>query len=290
MMATVELLQTHGFVLYILVTLVGLVVGSFLTVVIVRYPSQLTQQWRAECCEFLGLPETEKQKPISIFRPRSHCPACKAPVRAYHNIPVIGYLLLRGKCASCKQGVGLFYPVVELLTMMLSILVVWRYGLSWQMLAALLFTWSLIVLTFIDLQHQLLPDVITLSMLWIGLMINSFSLFATLNDVLWSSVIGYSALWLLAWVFLKLRNKQGMGHGDFKMLAMIGAWVGFYSMVNTLLLAIFISVLSSIFLLLYKKSSWNRAMPFGPFLAAGAWVSLLWGSFVIDLLQVSAGG
>lgn len=271
----------------IIMAIVGLIIGSFLTVVITRYPAILKSQWQQECREFLGLAPENNTESINIASPRSHCPHCKNAIKAHHNIPIIGYILLRGKCKQCQRPIRLLYPLVELLTAIVSVIVARHFGLSWATAAALLFSYLLIVLAFIDLHHKLLPDLLTLGALWIGLMINSSNMFISLKNAVWSSIIAYGFLWLLSWIFLKLRKKQGMGHGDFKMLAMIGAWLGFYSMVNTLILAILISVISSLIFIFYKKVSWEKAIPFGPFLALGAWISLLWGNFAINLLQIS---
>lgn len=271
----------------IIVAICGMIVGSFLMVVITRYPAILKQQWRIECRDFLALPPEEDSTKLSIASPRSHCPHCSNPIKAYDNIPIFSYLLLRGKCRQCKRPINLLYPFVELLTAVLSIIVVRHFGLSWQMFGALLFTYLLITLALIDLHHQILPDTLTLSALWIGLIANSFNFITHLNDAVWASIIGYSFLWMLAWIFLKLRKKQGMGHGDFKMLAMIGAWLGFYSMVNSLLLAILISVVSGTIFIFYRQEDWSKAIPFGPFLAIGAWISLLWGHFLINFLQIT---
>ncbi len=271
----------------IIMVILGLIVGNFLTAIITRYPLMLKQQWHNDCRDFLGMTPEKKSDKLTLITPKSHCLHCKNLLKWRHTIPLIGYILLSGKCAHCKRPIQLFYPLVELLSAIASVIVARKFGLSWPMVAALIFSYLIILLAFIDLHHQLLPDPLTIGTLWLGLMLNSFGFFTHLSDALWSSVVGYSFLWLLAWVFLTLRKKQGMGHGDFKMLAMVGAWLGFYSMVNTLVLAIIVSTLFSIVLVFCKQANWNKAMPFGPSLAIGAWISLLWGDFVIQLLQVS---
>jgi len=273
--------------MYIAVAIIGLIIGSFLMVVIDRYPKILQQQWQAECREYLGLKSQAESMPFSLALPRSHCPHCKKPLKFYHNIPLFSYLWLRGKCASCKRHISLLYPGIELLSCILSILVVWAFGPTWQMLGCLLFTYVLITLAFIDLNHQILPDIITISILWIGLIFNTFHLFTSLGNAVWGAVVGYLILWLSAWIFLHLRHKQGMGHGDFKMIAMVGAWFGINVMFNTLLLAIVVGAILSIILLLGRRWSWQRPLPFGPFIAAAAWITMLTGPFIIQYLRMS---
>ncbi len=278
-------IQSNIFIAYIIIAIFGLIVGSFLTVVISRYPTMLQQQWQDECREFLNLKEDEPPTKVSLALPGSFCPMCKTPIKFYHNIPVLSYLWLRGKCAHCKRHISALYPSIELLTAITSLVVFWRFGLTDEMLAALFLTYMLIALTFIDFKHQILPDTMTLSALWIGLLFNTMGLYTQLVNAVWGAVIGYLLLWISAWIFLKLRKKQGMGNGDFKMMAMVGAWLGLNMMINTLLIAVIVGALTSVVLIFFKKISWQRAVPFGPFIALAAWITLLCGPFIIQWIQ-----
>lgn len=266
---------------YIIVTIFGLVIGSFLTVVVARYPVILQRQWQTECREYLNLPHEKQTKNISLATPNSHCPYCKTSIKIHHNIPLLSYFLLRGKCATCKRPIPKLYPLIELITAIMSIAVLWRFGLTDEMLGALFFTYVLIALSFIDFNHHLLPDTLTLSTLWIGLLFNTIPLYTTLANAVWAAVIGYLFLWICAWIFQKIRHKQGMGHGDFKMIAMVGAWLGLEAMLNTLILATILGALCNLILILSKKVSWERPTPFGPYIALSAWLSLLFGSFIL---------
>ena len=240
------------------------------------------RQWRAECAELLCVTnKTAEENKLSLAFPGSQCPNCHKKIKLYHNIPLLGFIFLAGKCAYCKQKIPLMYPALELITCTSSILVYWRFGASWQFLAALLFTYCIIALSTIDIKEQILPDAITLGTLWIGLLINSFAVFTNLQDALWSSATGYCALWLISWIFLQIRKKQGMGHGDFKMLAMIGAWFGWQLMMDSLIIAAIIGTILGILMICIKKSNWSKPIPFGPFLALGAWISMMYSGNLI---------
>src|SRR3990167_2139661 len=273
-------------VIFIAVGLFGLLTGSFLSVVIARYPKMLQQQWQADCREFLGLTKESYGEKISLALPRSHCPHCKTQLKFYHNIPLGSYLFLRGKCAFCQRPIPTLYPIIEGLTCLMSLAIFWRFGLTWQMPMGLIFTYCLLTLCFIDFQHQLFPDTITLSTLWIGLLANTFTLFTPLHQSVWAAAMGYVILWLSAWLFLHIRHKQGMGHGDFKMMAMAGAWLGIYGMLNTLLLAVIVGAVLSLLLMAVKLIQWQRPIPFGPFIGLAAWITFITNPFVIHWLRV----
>lgn len=281
-----EALTSYMILTYVLVAILGLVIGSFLNVVIARYPKMLQAQWQSECRDFLGLKEEQEATKFTLAGPRSHCPHCKTKIPFYHNIPIFSYLWLRGKCAHCKRHISLVYPAVELLSCFASVIVLYHFGPSWEMLAALLFTYMLVALTFIDLEYQLLPDTLTLSTLWIGLMLNTWGMFTNMSDAIWSAVIGYLVLWISAWIFLHLRNKRGMGHGDFKMLAMVGAWFGINKMITALLIAVIAGTILSLIVLQMKRISWKQAIPFGPFIALGAWITMLAGPILVNWLRI----
>lgn len=272
--------------------IIGLIIGSFLNVVIVRYPKMLQRDWEKECRAFLNLPQSESpnrtdHQNISLALPRSHCPHCQHPLKFRHNIPLLSFIFLGGRCQYCRQTISRRYPIIEVSMALLTLAAVWRFGwqpgFSAQAIFAVLLIALIITLCAIDLEHQLLPDIMTLGGLWLGLCINSVNVFTPLFEALWSAVLGYSFLWLISWIFLKIRQKQGMGHGDFKMLAMTGAWLGGLNTLNTLLFAVLFGCLISVILLALRKAEWQRPIPFGPFLGAGALASLFFGPFMLKL-------
>jgi len=271
-MLPVAMLIAAGFIL-------GLVVGSFLNVVILRLPRILERDWRHECAELTGHtqpldPETES---LTLAHPGSRCPHCKTPIKPWHNIPVFGYLLLRGRCAACNHPIGLRYPIVELMTGFLTAAVVWRFGLSWEMGAALVLTWTLIALSGIDYDHQLLPDRITMPLLWLGLTLSLPRFFAAPEDAILGAVAGYLSLWLVFQGFRLLTGKEGMGFGDFKLLAVFGAWLGWQVLPQIVLVSSVVGALIGGGLMLARRHSRQQPMPFGPFLAIAGWIALMWG-------------
>ena len=217
--------------------LLGLIVGSFLNVLIHRLPIMLDRDWTTQSRAMLGLPPEPKGPAYNLLLPHSECPRCSHKIRAWENIPVISYLMLRGKCAECRAKISLRYPLVELATGILSAFVVYHFGLSWQAGAFLLLTWGLLAMSLIDADHQLLPDVLVLPLLWLGLIVNGQGLFTSLYDALWGAVAGYLSLWLVYWAFKLITGKEGMGYGDFKLLAMLGAWGGWQILPLTILLS-----------------------------------------------------
>lgn len=272
------------YLLIIFAAIIGLIIGSFLNVVIVRFPLMLEKRWRQECQEFLQLPVEPDAKKFNLLLPRSHCPHCHASIKIRHNIPVLSYLWLRGRCVACKKHISIQYPLIELLSAVTTVLVVCHFGLTWQSLTLLILTWALIVLFFIDLKKQILPDIITLTMLWLGLLLSLFYLWVTPYQAILGAIIGYGLLWITGTVYKLIRKKDGMGHGDYKMLAMLGAWVGVQMVLNILLFAVALGLITSILLLLMKKISAKNPIPFGPFIAVAAWVSLFSGPFIIHLI------
>jgi leader peptidase (prepilin peptidase)/N-methyltransferase len=272
----VELLRTSPFWLYLTVAVVGLCVGSFLNVVIHRLPRMMEARWRADCAELDGR-ELPPAEPYTLAKPASACPACKAPIRAWQNVPVVSWLALRGRCANCKARISVRYPLVEAFTGALSVLVAWRFGYGWPMVAALGFTWALVALTFIDFDTQLLPDDITLPLVWAGLIANMFGLFTDLRAAVVGAIAGYMILWLVYWAFKLLVKKEGMGYGDFKLLAAIGAWTGWQVLPFVVVASAGVgAVVGGVVLWLSKRGSDTR-IPFGPYLALGGILGLLWG-------------
>ena len=271
-----ELLASNQLVFILGASVFGLLVGSFLNVVIYRLPIMMQRGWRAQAREFLDLPA----EPSSVFNltlPNSQCPSCEHEIRAWENIPVVSWLALRGKCSSCKARISPRYPLVELACGVLSGYVAWHFGFTLQAGAVLLLTWALLAASMIDVDHQLLPDSIVLPLLWLGLICNTQGLFATLPDALWGAVFGYLSLWSVYWLFKLVTGKEGMGYGDFKLLAMLGAWGGWQVLPLTILLSSVVgAVLGSIALRMQNAEN-GTPIPFGPYLAIAGWIALLWG-------------
>jgi leader peptidase (prepilin peptidase)/N-methyltransferase len=256
--------------------LLGLCVGSFLNVVIHRLPKMMEARWRADCAELEGR-ELPPAEPYNLVRPNSSCPACGTGIRAWQNIPVVSWLLLRGKCAACGAPISARYPLVEAFTGIVSAGIAWHFGYSWLMLAALGFAWALVALTFIDFDTQLLPDDITLPLAWAGLLVNLYGGFVPLRSAVLGAVGGYLILWTVYWGFRLLAKKEGMGYGDFKLLAAIGAWTGWQVLPVVIVASAGVgAIVGSIVLWLSKRGADTR-IPFGPYLALGGIIGLLWG-------------
>ena len=269
----------HYFV--VVAVLLGLCVGSFLNVVIHRLPCMLEQQWRAECAELTGA-EAAPQERYNLVLPRSRCPSCGHAITALENIPVVSYLVLRGQCSACKARISPRYPVVEALAGLLSGYVAWRFGLSAAALGALLFCWGMIALAFIDLDTFYLPDSITLSLLWAGLLFNVFGVFTDLRSAVIGAAAGYLALWSVFWLFKLATGKEGMGYGDFKLLAAIGAWLGWKVLPLVILLSSLVGAVVGIALIVFTRHQRNMPIPFGPYLAVAAIVALFHGATIND--------
>lgn len=287
-MSLLQLLSTSSPVLIGLTGLLGLLIGSFLNVVIYRLPLMLQHEWRQQCYEFLQLnPDpanatVSEHKVFNLATPGSHCPACKAPVRPWHNIPLLSYIFLHGRCAACKSAIHWRYPAIEVLTAVLSALVAWRFGFSWSCLAALIFTWSLISATVIDIDHQLLPDNITLPLLWLGLLLAviGHGSGVSTTDAVIGAASGYLALWTVYWIFKQLTGRTGMGHGDFKLLAAIGAWLGWQQLLSVIILSSLTGAVVGITLTLLAGRDKNMPMSFGPYLTAAGFIALIWGDSI----------
>ena len=269
--------------------LLGLAVGSFLNVVIYRLPIMLERQWREECAEFAGGGESPAPgETFNLMVPRSACPGCKAPITALQNIPLLSWLLLRGRCARCGQRISVRYPLVEMLTAILTAAVVWRFGLSWPALAAVVLTWFLIALTFIDIDHQLLPDGLTLPLLWFGLLVSlsaagrqGLGFPVDLRASVLGAVAGYASLWAVYHLFRLVFRKEGMGYGDFKLFAALGAWLGWKMLIPVILVAAVAGSVVGLVLLTVRGQSRNTPIPFGPFLASAGWLVLMWGPGIV---------
>ena len=299
-MPMIELLQAAPALQIAIALVLGLLIGSFLNVVIHRLPVMMEGEWRRQCAELaaedaarggaLAQPaEPAALPPFNLVVPGSSCPACRAPIRAWQNIPILSYLLLRGRCAACGVRIAWRYPLVELLTGLLSAAVAWKFGLAWETLAALVFTWSLVALAGIDFDRQLLPDSITLPLLWLGLLISLCDPISTGRSIpvdAASSIIGaaggYLSLWSVFHVFRLLTGKEGMGYGDFKLFAAFGAWFGWQMLLLIILLAAVTGAVVGIALIALRRHGREVPIPFGPYLAAAGWVALMWGPELVE--------
>ena len=271
-----NMLSTAPAIFIALSSILGLLIGSFLNVVIYRLPKMMEWEWHKNCLELQGK-EAPAQTKLSLAKPRSACPKCQHQITALENIPVISYLLLGGKCKSCKTKISMRYPLVELLTGALLGFIAYQFGYTYITLFAWLFTLALITLTFIDFDTQLLPDDITLPLLWLGLLFNLNSGFTDLQSAVVGAIAGYLTLWFIYWLFKLVTGKEGMGYGDFKLLAVIGAWFGWQLLPAVILLSSVLGSVIGIALILMKGKSGNTAIPFGPFLALGGISALFFG-------------
>lgn len=262
---------------YSAVFIVSLAVGSFLNVVIYRMPVMMKNEWRCECEEFLELEPSKPTAKLSLSLPRSSCGHCGHQITALENIPVLSYLFLKGKCSSCNAHISIQYPIVELLTAIISVIVAINFGVTIQTLAALFLTWVLIAASGIDIHHKLLPDQLMLPLLWLGLLLNVFGVFTDLESSIIGAMAGYMSLWLVFWAFKLITKKDGMGYGDFKLLALLGAWMGWQHLFIIILTSSFVGAIIGISYLLFKSKDRNTQIPFGPYLATAGWATLLWG-------------
>ena len=272
-----------------LASVLGLIVGSFLNVLVWRLPKMLAREWRAQAHEVLGLPAEPVGPTNNLMRPNSCCPQCDHGIRPWENIPLLSYLILKGRCAHCKARISLRYPFTELACGLLSAIVAWHFGVGWQAGAVLLLTWGLLAMSLIDADHQLLPDVLVLPLMWLGLIVNSFALLVPLSDAVWGAVAGYMSLWSVFWLFKLITGKDGMGYGDFKLLALLGAWGGWQIVPMTLLMASLVGVFAGLILMRVRKTQVSTPMPFGPYLAIASWIALLWGGQITDFYLQSVG-
>jgi len=275
-MSLIQSFQTFPVLFVTAVTVMSLAIGSFLNVVIHRLPKMLERQWRDELSELNGQ-EVAAGPRYNLMVPRSACPACGHAIGALENVPLISYFALRGKCAGCKARISPRYPLVEALTGVLSGYIAWRYGFTWQTLALLVFVWSMIALAFIDLDTFYLPDDITLPLVWAGLLANMGGLFVDLQSAVIGAIAGYLALWIVFWGYKLATGKDGMGYGDFKLLAAIGAWLGWKMLPVVILLSSLVGAIVGISLIVFARHGRNVPIPFGPYLVLGGLIALFWG-------------
>jgi len=286
-MAIIDLLSASPPILVSICVVLGLLIGSFLNVIVYRLPIVMERDWKQQCYDYLGIENaeahthltSEKFEVFNLWKPDSHCLECNHEIRVWENIPVLSFVLLGGKCSKCKMSISVRYPSVEVVTGILSGLVAYTFGATWLTLAVLILTWSLVVLTLIDFDHQLLPDVITLPLLWLGLLVNTldFGFGVSLEEAVIGAIAGYSILWAFYWVFKLTTGKEGMGYGDFKLLSALGAWMGWKSLLLIIGLSSIVCAILGLIMILAKRSDKSMPIPFGPFLAGAGFIMLIWG-------------
>ncbi|MFA3792965.1 A24 family peptidase [Aliiglaciecola sp. SL4] len=284
MPAMFELLADSPIFFISFVFIISLLVGSFLNVVIYRLPVMMERSWKQEYQQYFQ-PETSEQTTTDTFnlvKPDSTCPKCQHKIRAWENIPVISWLFLKGKCSQCNNPISIRYPAVELFTALTSMAIAWHFGFGWQAAAAVLFTWCLVALIFIDIDKMLLPDQITLPILWLGLILSTMNIFVSPTDAIIGAAAGYLSLWSVYWLFKLLTGKEGMGYGDFKLLAALGAWVGWQYLPIIILLSSLVGAVIGISYLLIKGKDKGSHIPFGPYLAIAGWLTLIYGEDIAN--------
>jgi leader peptidase (prepilin peptidase)/N-methyltransferase len=284
----VNLLQSSPELFVGFVFILGLLIGSFLNVVIHRLPLIMEQEWLSDYAELSGNAVPTESK-LTLSKPRSRCPNCHHQISAQENIPIVSYLFLRGKCKSCSAPISARYPIIEILTGLLSGIVAWKFGVDWSTLGALMLTWTLIALTFIDVDHQLLPDSLTLPILWLGVFFNLFSVYTDLQSSVICAMTGYLVLWSIFHLFKLVTGKEGMGYGDFKLLAALGAWLGWSFLPAIILLSSLVGAVVGISLIIFKQHEKSIPIPFGPYLATAGWISLIWGEDILNTYLSLAG-
>jgi leader peptidase (prepilin peptidase) / N-methyltransferase len=293
-LAHVDIFEVWPAALFVATGLVGLVAGSFLNVVAYRVPIMMELMWRRQCAEleseqFTPPPHAEGAR-FDLWWPRSACPGCGQPVAARHNIPVLSYLWLRGRCAHCGTKISRRYPIVEALAAIVGLIVAYRFGPTWQMVAAILFSWTLLALALIDLDHKLLPDSITLPLVWAGLLLplvplETGPLFTDLRSAVIGAAAGYLTLWIVYQLFKLATGKEGMGYGDFKLLAALGAWLGWHSLPLVILLSAAVGAVVGLAMILLAGRSRHVPIPFGPYLAGAGWIAMLWGEELFGVYE-----
>jgi leader peptidase (prepilin peptidase)/N-methyltransferase len=288
-MMWLEVFRQSPALLYGSALALGLVVGSFLNVVILRLPRMLEAQWRRDCQGLEGPPPDEEGPRLSLSSPPSQCPACGHRIRALENVPILSWLALRGHCSACGAAISIRYPLVEALTAALSLAVVLRFGIAPETIAALVLTWGLVALAVIDLDTQLLPDGITLPLLWLGLLLSPWGLFVDSESAILGAAAGYISLWTVFQLFRLVTGKEGMGFGDFKLFALFGAWLGWQLLPQIILLSALTGAVLGTLLIVAGRHRQGTPMPFGPFLAAAGWIALLWGPQINDAYLGLAG-
>lgn len=292
------LLQQELALFIALASLLGLLAGSFINVVVYRLPKMLQADWQQQAKVILAeaqpavaaRPEPDSTSPrFNLLVPRSACPRCQHVIKPWENIPLLSWLALKGKCSGCQQIISKRYPLVELASGILSAVVAWRFGFGLPAMAILLLTWGLLTMSLIDADHQLLPDILVLPLLWLGLLLNTQSMFVSLSDAVLGVAIGYLSLWSIYWLFKLIMGKEGMGYGDFKLLAMLGAWGGWQVLLLTILLSSLVGAILGIIILRLQKEGIEKPISYGPYLAVAGWIALLWGNQITQAYLEFAG-
>ena len=283
MSAIIELFQVRPLFYLSAIFMLGLVVGSFLNVLILRLPVMLQRDWKAQCSELLGLAAEQGAETFNLLTPRSHCPRCRHGITAWENIPLLSYLLLGGRCAQCGAAISPRYPLIELAAALMAVMAAVRFGVSPEALFAMALGWALLALAVIDLEHQLLPDDITLPFLWLGIALNFFNVFTDLHASVLGAILGYGALWSVYIVYWLVTGKAGMGHGDFKLLALLGAWLGWQLLPLIIISASILGAIIGIGMIIFRAHDKDIPIPFGPYLAIGGWLAMLWGPSILSL-------
>lgn len=276
------------------IALLGLIIGSFLNVVIIRLPIMLFRQWKMDAEQITDfLPDhpaiADTEQTYNLMKPDSQCRNCQTAIKPWHNIPLLGFLLLRGKCPNCQTKIGWRYPAVEFLTAVVSVILLLTQPLTGALLALLLFSWLLIALTVIDIDYQILPDQLTLPLLWLGLIINTQSVFVPLQDAVLGAVIGYLSLWSVYWIFKLVTGKEGMGAGDFKLLAALGAWLGWTALPMIILLSSVVGAVIGLLMIVFAQKDHQQPIPFGPYLAGAGFIAAVWGDSILQLYLATFG-
>jgi leader peptidase (prepilin peptidase)/N-methyltransferase len=292
-MDLINLLQQDTTAFLIFTGIFSLIIGSFLNAAIYRIPKMMHNEWHQECKELLQdedsdqqeSAESKKEEKFNLMTPRSTCPTCGHMITALENIPVLSYLFLRGKCSSCKTGISLQYPLIEIFTALLSIFVAWKFGFAWQTLAALVLAWTLITLSIIDAKTLLLPDNLTLPLMWLGIAVNYQHLFVDLQSSVLGAMIGYLSLWTIFQIFKLVTGKEGMGFGDFKILAALGAWGGWQILPFTIFAASLFGAIFGILWMAIKRDKNANMIPFGPWLASAGFIAFLWRDEVMQIMS-----
>lgn len=279
-MSLIETFEVYPLFFVLSIALLGAMIGSFLNVVIYRLPVMMERDWQQQCAELTGQTSETETEVFNLAKPDSRCPNCAHKIRAWENIPIISYLILRGKCSKCSTPISLRYPAIELVTAILSGFAAWYFGVSWETVGALLLTWVLISLTMIDVDHQLLPDSLTLPFLWLGLFVSLFGLFTSLESAVIGAIAGYLILWSIYWGFKLVTGKEGMGYGDFKLLALLGAWMGWQQLPIIILFSSLVGAIIGISLILFRGRDHNVPIPFGPYLAIAGLIAFYWGDAI----------
>lgn len=277
-MSFLEVLQAQPFLFVLCMAILGLCVGSFLNLVIYRLPKMMQQDWHTQCCKFLDIEDNIEQPNLTLFFPASHCPQCQHRLTLVENIPIISYCFQHGRCKSCNAHIPIKYLIIEVLTAIASAYIAWHFGFGLQAILAIVLTWVLICLAAIDLKHSLLPDDLTLPFMWLGLACNLFNIFTDLYSSLIGAMLGYIVFWSIFMIFKIVTGKEGLGHGDFKLLALLGAWFGWQMLPLIILLSSISASLIGVVLIIFYGRDRAATLPFGPYLAVAGWVTLLWGN------------